>query len=87
MASDPILALRKQVIASIKSRLALIAGYGSDEAMTQTELAEMLGLSRPRLNLLLRGKAAEFNLESLLRIALTTGLSVRLSLTRPYAND
>ncbi len=87
MAANPILALRKQAIVSIKSRLARIAEQGGDEEMTQTELADMLGLSRPRLNLLLRGKAAEFNLESLLRIALSAGLSVKVSITRPYSND
>ena len=86
MAADPILALRKQAIAAIKSRLARIAEQGGEE-MTQTELADMLGLSRPRLNLLLRGKAAEFSLEALLRIALTAGLGVKVSLTRPYSSD
>ena len=86
MAADPILALRKQAIAAIKSRLARIAEQGGED-MTQTELADMLGLSRPRLNLLLRGKAAEFSLEALLRIALTAGLGVKVSLTRPYSSD
>ena len=86
MAADPILALRKQAIAAIKSRLVRIAEQGGED-MTQTELADMLGLSRPRLNLLLRGKAAEFSLEALLRIALTAGLGVKVSLTRPYSND
>lgn len=87
MAADPILALRKQTIKSINARLARIAEQGGGEVMRQAELAEVLGLSRPRLNLLLHGKAEAFNLESLLRIALGTGLNARISLTRPYNNE
>ena len=55
--------------------------------MTQTQLAQMLRLTRPRLNLLMNGRAAEFSLEALLRIALRVGLSVRLKLARPYVSD
>lgn len=84
MAADPILALRKQALAAIKSRLARIAEQDGEEKMNQTELADMLGLSRPRLNLLLRGKTAEFSLEALLRIAISTGLGVKVTITRPY---
>lgn len=87
MAADPILVLRKQAIAAIKTRLARLAEQYGDEPMTQTELAEMLGLTRSRLNLLLREKATEFTLEALLRIALSADLSVRLKLTRPYNSD
>lgn len=87
MAADPILALRKQAIASIQSRLAHITEQAGDEPLNQTQLAQMLRLTRPRLNLLVNGKAAEFSLEALLRIALRMGLSVRLKLTRPYGAD
>lgn len=85
MAADPILVFRKQAIAAIKTRLAYIAEQGGGEQMNQTELADMLGLSRPRLNLLLHGKAAEFSLEALLRIAISAGLGVKVSITRPYS--
>lgn len=87
MAADPMLTLRKQAIAAIQSRLAHIAEQAGEESLTQTQLAQMLRLSRPRLNLLVNGRAAEFSLEALLRIALRMGLSVRLKLTRPYSAD
>ena len=87
MAADPILVLRKQAIVAIKSRLARVAEMAGEETPTQTELAELLRLTRPRLNLLLKGRATEFTLEALLRIAMRADLSVRLKLTRPYGSD
>ena len=87
MAADPILALRKQAIKTINARLAHLAGQAGDEPPTQTELAEMAGLTRSRLNLLQNERAAEFTIEALLRIAIRLDLSVRLKLTRPYSSD
>lgn len=86
MAADPMLALRKQAITAIQSRLTHISEQAGDEPMTQTQLAQILRLTRPRLNLLMNGRAAEFSLEALLRIALRVGLSVRLKLARPYGS-
>ena len=80
MAVDPILALRKQTLAVIRARL-------EHYEMNQTELAEELGLSRARLHLLRTGTAQAFSLEALIRIAMTTGLVVRLTVTRPYAQE
>ena len=85
MPADPILALRKQALAAIRTRIARLAEQGEEGRLTQTELADQLGLSRPRLNLLMRGKAAEFSLEALLRIARSAGLGVKMSITRPYS--
>lgn len=87
MAADPMLALRKQAIGAIKVRLEHVMEQAGEEGMTQTQLAQMLRLTRPRLNLLMNGRAAEFSLEALLRIALRAGLSVRLKLARPYSSD
>ena len=84
MALNPILALRKQVIAAKKSRLTRAPGPSSKTAQ---RLAEILGLSRPRLNLSPTGKATEFALEALQRIAIRADLSIRLKLTRPYSSD
>lgn len=80
MAADPVFALRKQTLAAIRVRL-------KHYDMKKTELAEELGLSRSRLHQLMTGTAQAFNLEALLRIAIQTGLSVRLTVTRPYAQD
>ena len=80
MAADPVLALRKQTLAAIRARL-------QHFDLKQGELAEYLGLSRSRLHQLLNGSAQAFSLEALVRIALRTGLTVRLSVTRPYSQD
>ena len=80
MAADPVLALRKQVLALIRARL-------KHYEMKKGELAEELGLSRSRLHQLQNGNAQAFSLEALVRIAIQTGLTVRLSVTRPYAQD
>ncbi len=80
MAADPVLALRKQTLAAIRARLRHFD-------LKQGELAEYLGLSRSRLHQLVNGSAQAFSLEALVRIALRTGLTVRLSVTRPYSQD
>ena len=80
MAADPVLALRKQTLAAVRARLKPLD-------MKQGDLAEFLGLSRSRLHQLQKGSAQAFSLEALIRIALSTGLTVRLSVTRPYSQD
>jgi predicted XRE-type DNA-binding protein len=46
--------------------------------MTQSEAAEALGLTQPRLNALLKGKIGLFSLDALVNIANRAGLNVRL---------
>lgn len=80
MAADPVLALRKQTLAAVRARL-------KHYDMKQGELAEYLGLSRSRLHQLLTGSAQAFSLEALVRIAIQADLTVRLTVTRPYAQE
>jgi len=80
MAADPVLAMRKQVLAAIRARL-------KHYDMKQGELAESLGLSRSRLHQLQNGATQAFSLEALVRIANQADLTVRLTVTRPYAQD
>ena len=80
MATDPVFALRKQTLTAIRARL-------KHYELKKTELAEELGLSRSRLHQLEKGTAQAFSLEALVRIALVTGLTVRLTVTRPYVQD
>jgi len=80
MAADPVLAMRKQVLAAIRARL-------KHYDMKQGELAECLGLSRSRLHQLQNGATQAFSLEALVRIANQADLTVRLTVTRPYAQD
>ena len=48
--------------------------------VTQAEAARRLGISQPRLNDLLRGKIANFSLDTLINLAASAGLSVRLDI-------
>ena len=45
---------------------------------TQTEAAERLGISQPRISALLKGKAREFRVDALVNMALKLGLNVSL---------
>lgn len=52
--------------------------------MKQEELADMLGIARPRFNRLLKRKVQLFGLEALATLALRAGLTVRVGVSRPY---
>lgn len=43
--------------------------------LTQTEAAERLGISQPRISALLNGKAREFRVDALVNMALKLGLN------------
>jgi predicted XRE-type DNA-binding protein len=83
MAADPVLALRKQMLAAVLERLAHV----EREELSQAELAELLGLTRARLSQRRQRQAAAFSMEALARIALRLDLAVRVSVTRPYQRD
>lgn len=76
-AARAVRALRLALIDAIIERL---SGYPH----TQAELAEWLGITRPRLNRLLARDVDLFGLDSLVAIARRAGLAVRVSVTRPY---
>jgi predicted XRE-type DNA-binding protein len=46
--------------------------------VTQKDAAKRLGITQPRLNLLLKGKINEFSLDALIKVAATSGLDVQL---------
>jgi predicted XRE-type DNA-binding protein len=46
--------------------------------ITQKDAAKRLGITQPRLNLLLKGKINEFSLDALIKVAATSGLDVHL---------
>jgi predicted XRE-type DNA-binding protein len=50
--------------------------------LPQAEASARLGLTRPRLNDLLRGKISKFSLDALASIATRAGLSVKLSVKK-----
>ena len=50
--------------------------------VTQAEAAQRLGITQPRLNDLLRGKIANFSLDTLINLASQAGLVVRLDIAQ-----
>jgi predicted XRE-type DNA-binding protein len=50
--------------------------------VSQGEAAKRLGITRPRLNDLLRGKISKFSLDALTTLATRAGLAVRLSVRK-----
>jgi predicted XRE-type DNA-binding protein len=49
--------------------------------VTQTEAANRLGVTQPRLNDLLRGRVGKFSLDALVALAARAGLAVHLQIT------
>jgi predicted XRE-type DNA-binding protein len=48
--------------------------------ISQTEAAQRLGLTQPRLNDLMRGRIDKFSLDALINVAGRAGLAVRLKI-------
>ncbi len=54
-------------------------------SMTQTEAAQLLGLSQPDVSRLLRGDFREYSLERLLRLLMTLGRDVEIVIRQPHS--
>jgi len=65
--------MRSRLLIAIEER---VRNWG----VTQAEAARRLGISQPRLSDLLRGKIANFSLDTLINLAASAGLSVRLDI-------
>lgn len=72
--------MRAQVLDAIAERLTQLG-------LTQKQAAVQLGLAQPQISALMNRKSAGFSLDRLIDVAVRTGLSVRLSVTRPYRRD
>ncbi len=72
--------MRTQVLKAIAERLAL-------SGLTQKEVAAQLGLAQPQVSALMNKRSDGFSLDRLIDIAVRAGLSVRLSIARPYRRD
>lgn len=69
--------------ANMSMRSSLLIAIGEQVRswnVTQAEAARRLGITQPRLNDLLRGRIANFSLDTLIRLAGLAGLSVRLDI-------
>ncbi len=67
--------MRSDLMTSIEK---IVSGWD----LPQAEAAKRLGLTRPRLNDLLRGKISKFSLEALAAIAHKAGLTVKMSVRK-----
>ena len=75
------LGFRKREAENLKLRSELmmrIEDFYKKSGMTQAKAGELLGLTTPRLDALLKGKIGLFSLDALVDIATRAGLSVRL---------
>ena len=77
-----------QVAASMKARSTLLmelAHVIQKRGMTQTEAAELFGVTQPRISDLMRGKIDLFSLDTLMNMASTAGMSPVVKLSKPKA--
>lgn len=72
------LTMRSDLMTSIEK---VVEGW----RVSQGEAAKRLGISRPRLNDLLRGKMSKFSLDMLAMLATRAGLKVQLSVKKAMA--
>jgi predicted XRE-type DNA-binding protein len=82
-ASDTV---RKQLAQAIAARLEHLR-TADDEERKQQELADQVGLTQSKVSQLLRADTTHFSLERLMDIAERLDLTVRATVTRPYARD
>jgi predicted XRE-type DNA-binding protein len=80
LSASTVLGLRR---AALKTLLAHLPDPKTSET-TKTELAQTLGITRARLHALEHRRVEQFSLDALIGLALRLGLTVRMSLTRPY---
>lgn len=78
--------VRHQLAEAIAHRLEAMRSSPDERPVSQATLAEILGLTQSRISQLLRGDTAHYSLERLMDIAVQLGLTVRVSVTRPYTH-
>jgi len=59
-----------------------IEDYVVNSGMTQQQSAKKLGVTQPRLNLLLKGKINEFSIDALVNMAAKAGMQVEMKVKR-----
>jgi predicted XRE-type DNA-binding protein len=78
LSASTLLGLRRAAMKTV------IAHLPDGEGMTETEKAESLGITRARLYALKNRRVEQFSLDALVELAMRLGLTVRMSMTRPY---
>jgi predicted XRE-type DNA-binding protein len=59
-----------------------IETHVGNAGLTQKQATQLLGITQPRLNLLLKGRIQQFSLDGLVNIAARAGMRVRLSVSK-----
>ena len=81
LTASTVLGLRRAVLKTV------LAHLPQEEGMTKTALAESLGMTRARLHALENNRVEQFSLDALVALAMRLGLTVRMSMTRPYTRE
>jgi predicted XRE-type DNA-binding protein len=74
-----------QEAASMKARSALMMALSAtirERGMTQSEAAEIFGVTQPRISDLMRGKVNLFSLDTLMDMAAVAGMAPRVKVTK-----
>ena len=74
-----------QEAASMKARSALMMELSAaiqERSMTQSEAAEIFGVTQPRISDLMRGKVNLFSLDTLMDMAATAGMAPVVNVTK-----
>ncbi len=69
--------LRSQLIDAVRARVERLG-------LSQVEAARRLGITAPRMNLLVHSRAELFSLDALVELAERLDLKVSIRVTRPY---
>ncbi len=69
--------LRSQLIDAVRARAGRLG-------LSQVEAARRIGITAPRMNLLVHGRVDQFSLDALVELAVRLDLKVSLRVTRPY---
>lgn len=79
----PSKAMKRQLMEALQARVAYIR---ESKSLSQAEAAKLLGVTQPRLSSLVTGRSQLFSLEALVELATRSGLSVKMTVARPYRN-
>ena len=79
LSATTLLGLRSAAMKTVVARLP------DGDGMSETEKAQRLGITRARLHALKHRRVEQFSLDALVELGMRMGLTVRMSMTRPYA--
>lgn len=79
----PSKAMKRQLMEALQARVEYIR---ESKSLSQAQAAELLGVTQPRLSSLVTGRSQLFSLEALVELATRSGLSVKMTVARPYRN-